>query len=133
MNPETEGKISLLVTFIQRFFTESKLSLIFTKTPYFQHKTTCFSNNSHNAYKNADDNSKFNITEINPWKLTFWKQPVIAKDEIKVSVILANKSEVKARISSSPSLFTVTSLLQHFDYFLLYTRFFLLRRLFLGI
>ena len=97
MNLEIEGKISLLVTFIQRFVTQSKLSLIFTKTLLFPHKTAYFSNNSHNVYKNADDNSKFNITKLNPWKLTFWKQPVIAKDEIKVSVILANKYEVKAK------------------------------------
>ena len=80
MNLEIEGKISLLVTFIQWFVTQSKLSLIFTKTLLFPHKTAYFSNNSHNAYKNADG-----------------KQPVIAKDEIKVSVILANKYEVKAK------------------------------------
>ena len=30
-------------------------------------------------------------------KNDFLKQPVIAKDEIKVSTILANKSEVKAK------------------------------------
>ena len=42
-------------------------------------------------------NSKFNILEINPLKVTFSKQLVIAKDEIKVSVIPANKSEVKAK------------------------------------
>ena len=71
---EIEGKISLLVTFIQRS----------------EHY-------SYNAYKNADGNWKFNITKLNPWKLTFWKQPVIAKDEIRVSVILANKSEVTAK------------------------------------
>ena len=29
--------------------------------------------------------------------MTFWKQPVIAKDKIKVSVILANKYQVKAK------------------------------------
>ena len=80
MNIETESKISLLLTFIQWFVTQSKLSLIFTKTLLFPHKTAYFSNNSHNAYKNADG-----------------KQPVIAKDEIKVSVILANKYEVKAK------------------------------------
>ena len=95
MNLETEGKISLLVTFIQRFVTQSKLSLIFTKTLLFPHKTAYFSNNSHNAYKNADGNSNFNLTKLNPWKFTFWKELVIAKDEIEVSVILANKSEVK--------------------------------------
>ena len=39
-------------------------------------------------------NSKFIILKL---KMTFWKQTVIAKDEIKASVILANKSEVKAK------------------------------------
>ena len=29
--------------------------------------------------------------------MTFWKQPVIAKDEIKVNVILDKESEVKAK------------------------------------
>ena len=80
MNIETESKISLLLTFIQWFVTESKLSLVFTKTLLFPHETAYFSNSSHNAYKKADG-----------------KQPVIAKDEIKVSVILANKYEVKAK------------------------------------
>ena len=92
MNLEIEGKTSLLVTFIQWFVTQSKLSLIFTKTLLFPHKTAYFSNNSHNAYKNADGNSK-----LNPSKSTFSKQPIIVKDEIKVSVILANKCEVKAK------------------------------------
>ena len=49
LNLETEGKITLLVTFIQRFVTQSKLSLIFTKTLLFPHKTAYFSNNSHDA------------------------------------------------------------------------------------
>ena len=89
MNLEIEGKITLLVTFIQRIFPR---------------KIAYFLNNSHNAYKNADGN-------LNPWKLTFWTQPVIANDEIKVSFILANKCEAKPRISSSRSLSTVTSLL----------------------
>ena len=66
MNLETEGKISLLVTVIQRFVTQSKLSLIFTKTLLFPHKTVYISNNSYNAYKNADGQSKFNITNLNP-------------------------------------------------------------------
>ena len=43
--------------------------------------------------------------------MTFWKHPVIAKDEIKVSAILANNAQVKAKISSSRSLSMVTSLL----------------------
>ena len=68
-----------------------KVSLIFSKRLLFPRKKAYFSNKSHIAYKNADGNSKFNITKFNPWKLTVWKQPVMAKDEIKVSVILANK------------------------------------------
>ena len=92
MNLETEVKIILLLIFIQLFVTQSKLALIFIKTLLFPRKTTYFLINSHNPYKDADGNSKFNITKLNPWKFTFWKQPVIAKDEIKVSVIIANKS-----------------------------------------
>ena len=95
MNLETEGKISLLVTFIQRFVTQSKLSLILTTGLLFPHKAAYFSNNSHNSYKNADGNSKFKLTKLNPWKLTVCKQSVTAKDEIKVTAILAKKSEVK--------------------------------------
>ena len=74
-----------------------KLSVIFIKTLLYPYKTAHFSNNSHNTYKNADGNSKFNISKLNAWKLTFWKQLVIAKDCIKVRVILANKYEVKAK------------------------------------
>ena len=48
MSLETEDKISLLVTFLQRFVTQSKLSLISTKT-LFPHKTAYFSSNSHGA------------------------------------------------------------------------------------
>ena len=58
-----------------------KLSVIFIKTLLFPYKSANFSNNSHNTYTNADGNSKFNITNLNPRKLTFWKQPVLAKDE----------------------------------------------------
>ena len=32
----------------------------------FPHKTTYFLNNSHDVYKNADGNSKFYITKLNP-------------------------------------------------------------------
>ena len=74
-----------------------QLSLIFTETLLFPHKTVYFLNNSRNAYKNAHGHSNFNITKLNAWKLTFWKQPVIGKDEIKDSVILAYESEVKAK------------------------------------
>ena len=49
LNLETKNKISLLVTFIQRFVTENKLSLIFTKTLLFPHNTVHFSNNSHDG------------------------------------------------------------------------------------
>ena len=63
---ETEGKITLLETFIQWFATQSKLSLIFTKTLLFPHKTNYFSSNSHDAHKNADGSSKFNVTKLNP-------------------------------------------------------------------
>ena len=97
MNLENEGKINLVVTFKQRFFTQSKLSIKFTKLLLFPHKTAYFSNNSHSAYENAQCNSNFNITNLNPWRLTFGKQPVIGKDEMKVSVFVANKTKVKAK------------------------------------
>ena len=35
---KTEGKTYLLVTFLERFATQSKLSLIFTETLLFPHK-----------------------------------------------------------------------------------------------
>ena len=63
-NLETEGKIILLVTFIQRFVTQSKLPLTFSKTLLFPHKIAYISNNSYDAYKNGDGNSKFNITKL---------------------------------------------------------------------
>ena len=66
MNLETEGRISFVVTFIQRFVTQSKLSLIFTETLLFSQKLACFSNNLHDACQNADGNSKFNVTKLNP-------------------------------------------------------------------
>ena len=82
MNLEIEGKVSLLVTFIQRFVTQSKLSIIFIETLLSPHKTAYSSNNSHNTYKNTDDDSNFNTVNLNLWKLNFWKQVVIANDEI---------------------------------------------------
>ena len=72
LNIETVGQNCLVLTFMQRFVTLRKLSLIFSKTLLFPHKTAYFSNNSHDAYKNVDGNAKFNITKLNPWKLTFW-------------------------------------------------------------
>ena len=62
-------------------------------------------NKSQDAHKNADSNAKINITKLNPWKLTLWKQPVTAENEIKVSVILANKCKAKAKNSLIPISF----------------------------
>ena len=42
LNLETEGKINLLVTFMQRLVSQSKLSLIFTKALYFHIKQSIF-------------------------------------------------------------------------------------------
>ena len=67
LNLETESKINLLVTFTQWFVTHNNLSLVFTKTLLFQHKTSYFSNESHDSYKNADVNSKFHITKLIPF------------------------------------------------------------------
>ena len=110
MNLETEGKINLLVTFIQRFVIQSKLSLIFTKTLYFHIKQPIFRNNSYDALKNGD-NSKFHITKLNPWKLTFRKQPLIAGDEIKFNVILATNYKVKAKNFIIPVFYFPVSVL----------------------
>ena len=63
----TEGEAYLLVTFIQRFVTKSKLSLIFTETLLFPHKTPYFLNYRHDSYKNADGNSKSYITKTTPF------------------------------------------------------------------
>ena len=48
---ETQGKIYLLVTFIQRLVTQSKLSLIFNETLLFPHKTVYFLNDRHDSTK----------------------------------------------------------------------------------
>ena len=66
MNLETEDKNSLLVTSTQRFVTQSKLSLMFTKTLLFPYKIAYFLEISHKAYKNADNNSKFSTSKLNP-------------------------------------------------------------------
>ena len=77
-----EGKNYLLITFMQRLVTQSKLSLIFTETLLFPHKTAYFLNDQHDSYKNADGNSK-----SYPFaQLPFWKQPIIGRDEIKVAL-----------------------------------------------
>ena len=91
LNLESEDKISLLLTFIQRFLSEIKLFLIFGKVLLFPHKTAYISNNSQDPKMNAECNLKFNITKLNSRKLTFGKQPAIPEDEIKVSVTPANK------------------------------------------
>ena len=53
---------------------------------------------AHSAYKNANGNSKFNKTKLNPWKMSVilccLKLNVI---KIKFSVILANNYKVKAK------------------------------------
>ena len=71
---ETEGKIYFIVTFIQMFVTQSKLSLIFTETLLFSHKTAYFLNDRHDSYKNTDGNSKAYIAKLIPFsKLTPYK------------------------------------------------------------
>ena len=73
---ETEGKSYLLVTFIQLLVTQNKLSLIFTETLLFPHKTAYFLNDRHELYKykNAYGNSKSSISKLIRFsKLTFWK------------------------------------------------------------
>ena len=66
MDLEFESKISFLVTFITTFCYTKQDVINFFKTLLFPHKTAYFSNNSHNAYKNADGNSKINITNKTP-------------------------------------------------------------------
>ena len=69
---QTEGKICLLVTFIQRFVTQSKLSLIFTETLLYSHKRGYFLNDRHDPYKNVDGNLNSYITKLIPYtKLIF--------------------------------------------------------------
>ena len=76
---KTEGKNYLLITFMQRLVTQSKLSLIFTEMLLFPHKIAYFLNDRHELYKykNADGNSKSSISKFNLIiqfsKLTFWK------------------------------------------------------------
>ena len=75
---------------MQRFATQSKLPSFHWNT-LFPYKTVYFwTTLQKRLYKNADGNSKF----ISFSKLTFWKQPIIAEDEIKVSIVLANKYKV---------------------------------------
>ena len=82
MHPETKGKISQAVpNFLKHYYFH-------LKQPIFLIAHT---------YKNAGGNSKFNITKLNAWKLTFWKQMVKAKDDIKISVILVKKYDVNVK------------------------------------
>ena len=75
LNLETEGKINLQVTFTHSFVTQSKLSLIFTKTQLFSHKTAYFLTDSLGSYyKTADGNSKFHITKLIPSKILTLKK-----------------------------------------------------------
>ena len=70
---------------MQRFVKQSKLSLIFTETLLFPDERAYFLNDRHDPYKNADGNLNSYITKLIPYtKLIFWKQPIIAEDEIKV-------------------------------------------------
>ena len=56
------------------FVTQSKLSLIFTETLLFSHKTAYFLNDRHDSYKNTDGNSKAYIAKLIPFsKLTPYK------------------------------------------------------------
>ena len=83
-----KSKISLLVALIQWCVTESNLSLIFTKTLLFAHSRAYLCNNSHNAYKKADGNSKLNITKLNPWKLTFQGFKLVVTTQLFPSLLL---------------------------------------------
>ena len=96
IHPRNYSQISLLVTFIKRFVIQSKQSLFFTKTFLSPHKTAYFwiIHITHTRIQMATQSL---IINLNPWKFTFWKQLGIAKDEIKVNVILVNKSMVKAK------------------------------------
>ena len=53
----------------------------------------------------------FHITNLNPRKLTFRKQPLITGDEIKVSVILATKYKAKAEKFIIPIIYFPVSFL----------------------
>ena len=57
LNLETEGKINFLLTSIQWFFTQKKVSLILTKTLSFPQKNSLFFD-SRKSHKNANGNSK---------------------------------------------------------------------------
>ena len=46
---------------------DSRQSLILTKTLLFPHKPAYFLNESHDSYKNEDNNSKFYITNLIPF------------------------------------------------------------------
>ena len=72
---------------------------MFTETLLLPHKTAYFLNDRHDSTKmQMATGMKSYIAKLIPFsKLTFWKQIVIAEDEINVSVILANKYKVKVK------------------------------------
>ena len=135
MNLETEDKTNLLLNFIHRFVKQSKLFLIFTNTLYFHIKQLIFwiTHMTHSTMPMTQ------ILTLNPWKLTFRKQSIIAGDEIKDSVIVANKDKVKAKIFTIPIFYFPVSFLLYivccntstFSFFI--PIFFPLQRLFQGI
>ena len=64
---ESEGKAYLLVTFMQRFVSKSKLCLIFTEALLIPHKAGYFLNDRHDSYEHEDG-----ITKLIPFsQLTF--------------------------------------------------------------
>ena len=58
------------------------------------------------------------------WKLASWKQPIIAEDEIKVSVIRANKCMVKANNFIISVLFYGNLLTFTISFFILFEYYF---------
>ena len=81
------------------FYTKQVAPNFWLKRYYLHIKEAYFLNNSHRSYKNVDGNSNFRITNLIPfWKLTFWKQSIKVKAEVKVSVNVANKCKFNASI-----------------------------------
>ena len=63
----------------------------------------------------TDSDSKSHITKIIPfWKLAFW-QPIVAKAEVKVSVNLAIKYNVKAENFIIPIFYFVDFFVRSLD------------------
>ena len=88
--------------FAGNFYTtvchKKQAALIFTETLLFLYKTAYFFNDRHDSYKKADGNSNSYVTNLILFsQLTLNIKANIAEDEIKVSVILADKYKVKAK------------------------------------